>query len=46
MNRDRVWNILSWNIRGVNDPLKWPSIRNKIEESNASIICLQEMKKR
>lgn len=45
MNRDRLWNVLCWNIRGLNDPDKWPSIRNKIEESNASIICLQETKK-
>jgi exonuclease III len=36
---------LSWNIRGVNRADKWPLIRNKIEESNASIICLQETKR-
>jgi hypothetical protein len=24
---------------------KWPSIRNKIEESNANIVCLQETKR-
>ena len=45
MNRDRVWNILCWNIRGLNDPSKWPALRNKLEESNASIVCLQETKK-
>jgi exonuclease III len=41
----RVWNILDWNIRGINSPEKWPSVRCKIEESNASIVCLQETKK-
>ena len=39
-----VWNVLSWNIRGVNSPDKKPLVRNKIEESSASIICLQETK--
>jgi exonuclease III len=42
---NRLWFILSWNIRGINSPEKWPLIRNKIEESNASIICFQETKK-
>ena len=41
----REWNILNWNIRGLNDPKKWTTIANKIEESQCSIICLQETKK-
>jgi exonuclease III len=45
MNRDRLWNILCWNVRGMNDSLKWPALRNKLEESNASIVCFQETKK-
>ena len=36
---------MSWNIRGINDPAKWPHVRCKIEESGASIICLQETKR-
>jgi exonuclease III len=44
MNRDRIWNILCWNIRGMNDPLKWPALRNKLEESIASIVCFKETK--
>jgi hypothetical protein len=44
MNR-RSWNVLCWNIRGLNDRDKWHSIRNKIEESCANIFCLQETKK-
>ncbi|KAM3292613.1 hypothetical protein ACQJBY_036379 [Aegilops geniculata] len=43
MNRD--WSILNWNIRGLNDPKKWTAIRNKIEESNCAILCIQETKK-
>jgi exonuclease III len=37
--------VLCWNVRGLNSADKWPHIRNKIEESNASIICLQETKR-
>jgi exonuclease III len=44
MNHNRLWFVLSWNIRGINDPVKWPFIRNKLEESNASIVCFQETK--
>ena len=43
--RNRAWHVLSWNVRGINDPSKWPHIRSKIEESGATIICLQETKK-
>jgi endonuclease/exonuclease/phosphatase family metal-dependent hydrolase len=41
----RSWNILCWNVRGLNDKAKWEPIRNKIDESNANIFCLQETKK-
>jgi hypothetical protein len=36
---------LCWNVRGLNDKAKWEPIRNKIDESNANIFCLQETKK-
>ena len=42
---NRVWNILCWNIHGINASTKWDAIRNKIEESSCSIICLQETKR-
>ena len=42
---NRLWNILCWNIRGFNSSDKWDAVRNKIEESACSIICLQETKK-
>lgn len=41
----RFWNILCWNVRGLNDPEKWNLIRNKIDESSCSILCFQETKK-
>jgi exonuclease III len=41
----RAWNVLCWNIRGLNNRDKWNSIRNKIEESCANIFCLQETKR-
>src|SRR5438128_2510915 len=45
-NKNREWNILCWNVRGINSANKWLSVREKIEESNCSIICLQETKRK
>ena len=42
---NRNCNILCWNIRDINDSRRWDAVRNKIEESSCSIICLQETKK-
>lgn len=39
------WNILCWNIRGLNGSRKWDAVRDKIKESATSVICLQETKK-
>lgn len=41
----RSWNILCWNIRGINAEGKWESLRNKILESNCDIISIQETKR-
>jgi endonuclease/exonuclease/phosphatase family metal-dependent hydrolase len=41
----RSWNVLCWNVRGINDSEKWNSIHNKIEERGANIFCLQETKR-
>ena len=41
----REWTILNWNIRGLNSPDKWLAIRQKIEESAAGILCVQETKR-
>ena len=45
MNNKRSWNILNWNIRGINVEAKWLALKQKIEESAAGIICLQETKR-
>jgi len=37
-------NNRNWNIRGLNASDKHDVVRNKIEESGCSIICLQETK--
>jgi hypothetical protein len=39
------WNILDWNIRGINSQNRWDDIRQRINESNCNIICLQETKR-
>jgi exonuclease III len=44
-NRTRSWQILCWNIRGLNDSNKWDAVRNKVEESACAVFCLQETKK-
>ena len=41
----RNWNILYWNIRGINGEDKWDAVRKKIEESACSIVCIQETKR-
>lgn len=41
----RSWNILCWNIRGINSDNKWDALRNKIDESACSIFFLQETKR-
>jgi hypothetical protein len=42
---NRSWNILCWDVRGINAAEKWPSIRNKIDECNCEIFCFQETNK-
>lgn len=45
MNQNRKWNVLYWNIRGMNASRKWDSVRNKVLESICDIVCFQETKK-
>ena len=40
-----TWNILNWNVRGINAQDKWLAIKNKFFEANSSIICIQETKR-
>lgn len=42
---NRSLNIMVWNVRGINSQSKWDAIRDKISESSASIVCLQETKR-
>ena len=39
------WNILNWNIRGINDREKWLALNNKISDTKCDIICNQETKR-
>jgi hypothetical protein len=41
----KAWNVLCWNIRGINAEGKWTSLRNKIMESNYDIVTIQETKR-
>ena len=41
----RSWNVLNWNIRGLNSEGKTDAVKAKIEESACSMYCLQETKK-
>jgi len=41
----KSWNVLCWNVRGLNYASKWDSIRDKIVESGCDIFCLQETKR-
>lgn len=38
------WNVLCWNIRGLNSPEKHQALSNAINDSGCAIICLQESK--
>lgn len=47
MNRplSKIWNILTWNVRGINSSWKWNPVKNKICQAACDIVCLQETKK-
>ena len=38
------WNVLCWNIRGLNADKKRLALSNAIQSSGCAIICLQETK--
>jgi hypothetical protein len=44
-SQTRTWNVLNWNVRGLNDEDKRIAVRAKIEESACAIFCLQETKR-
>ena len=43
-NTTRKWRVLCWNVRGLNSEKRQIAVRSKIEESQCSVICLQETK--
>jgi hypothetical protein len=43
-NHKRNWNILNWNIKGLNSVDKCNAIKAKINESSCAIFCIQETK--
>ena len=43
-NSCRNWNVLCWNVRGLNSEARQRAVRQKIEECQCSIACLQETK--
>lgn len=45
LNLSRSWNVLSWNVRGVNASWKWNAIRDKVVEAACAIVCFQETKR-
>ena len=44
-NFSRVWKVLSWNVRGINSPSKWNTIKDKVFDSACDVVCFQETKK-
>lgn len=42
---NRHWNLLNWNVRGINSQERWDDLRFFFEESNCGFICLQETKR-
>lgn len=45
MVNNRNWFFMSWNVRGINSQEKWDHLRDKIVESSATIISIQETKR-
>ena len=45
MPPNKQWNILCWNVRGINSEKKQLAIRNAIDVSGCSVVCLQETKR-
>ena len=45
MPPNKQWNIRCWNVHGINSEKKHLAIRNAIDTSGCSVICLQETKR-
>ena len=42
---NRAGYIFDWNVRGINSQARWDELWEKANESNCSIMCLQETKR-
>ena len=40
----RSWNVLCWNVRGLNSDARQRAVRQKVLESHCAVVCLQETK--
>ena len=40
----RDWKVLCWNVRGLNSEARQLAVKQKIDESGCSVVCLQETK--
>ena len=38
------WKVLCWNVRSLNSDTRQRSVREKVTESQCSVVCLQETK--
>lgn len=45
MSSNNQWNMLCWNVRGINSDKKQLAIRNAIDVSGCSVVCFQETKR-
>jgi exonuclease III len=43
-NNSKAWNVLCWNISGLNAESKWESLKNKVTESQCDVVCILETK--
>jgi exonuclease III len=40
----KLWNVLCWNIRGINLEKKWNALKDRLVEHACDVIYLQETK--
>lgn len=45
IQQGRKWNILCWNVHGINAEDKHLAIRNAVSASGCDVFCLQETKR-
>ena len=38
------WKVLCWNVRGLNSEARQLAVKQKIDESGCSVVCVQETK--